>query len=59
MQFQVHHLGTCLLQVTLVISPSPGLLLSPHNVMESLSAISSVVAQETSSLTLLEPAAPV
>ena len=58
-QFQVHHLVTCLLQVTLVISPSPGLLLSPHNVMESSSAISSTVVQETSSSTLLEPAAPV
>ena len=59
MQFQVDHLRTCLLQVTLIISPSTGLLPSPHNIMESSSAISSPVAQETSSSTLLEPAAPV
>ena len=59
MQSQVDHLRTCLLQVALILSPSPGLLPYPHNVMESSSAISSPVAQETSSSTLLEPAAPV
>ena len=59
MQFQVDHLGTCLLQLALIISPFPGLLHSSINVMESSSAILSPVAQETSSSTLLEPAAPV
>ena len=60
MQFQVDHLRTsCLLQVALILSLSPGLLPSSHNVMESSSATSSPVAQKKLTLTLLEPAAPV
>ena len=38
---------------------SPGLLLSPYNVMESSSAISSPAAQEAASSTAPEPAVPV
>ena len=43
----------------LIHSLSPGLLLSPHNVMESSSAISSPAAQEAVSSTAPEPAVPV
>ena len=43
----------------LTTSLSPGLLLSPHNVMESSSAISSPAAQEAASSTAPEPAVPV
>ena len=43
----------------LIHSLSPGILLFPHNVMESSSAISSHAAQEAASSTAPEPAVPV
>ena len=58
-QFPVDHPKTSLSQPLLVHSLSPGLLLSPHNVMELSSAISSPTAQEAASLTAPEPAIPV
>ena len=58
-QFPVDHLKTSQSLPPLIHSLSPGLLLSPHNVMESSSAISSPAAQEAASLTAPEPVVPV